>query len=73
MSGGFITAVDLEAVVTALAPRLIAYALARTGNHFMAEDIAHDALTALVRRWRDAGPPDSPEAVMHLVCRRQDA
>jgi RNA polymerase sigma-70 factor, ECF subfamily len=63
--------VDLDAVVTALAPRLIAYALARTGNHFMAEDIAHDALTALVRRWRGAGPPDSPEAFAFAIAKRR--
>jgi RNA polymerase sigma-70 factor (ECF subfamily) len=67
----FITVVDLEAVVTALAPRLIAYAVARTGCPGLAEDIAHDALTALVRRWRHAGPPDSPEAFAFAIVKRR--
>jgi RNA polymerase sigma-70 factor (ECF subfamily) len=63
--------VDLEAVVTALAPRLIAYAIARTGCRGTAEDIAQDALTALVRRWRQAGPPDSPEAFAFAIAKRR--
>jgi DNA-directed RNA polymerase specialized sigma24 family protein len=41
--------VDLEAAAAALASRLLAYALARTGCRATAEDIAQDALTALVR------------------------
>jgi RNA polymerase sigma-70 factor, ECF subfamily len=68
---GFITVVDLEAVVTALAPRLIAYAMARTGCRGMAEDIAQDALTGLVRRWRTDGPPDSPEAFAFAIAKRR--
>ena len=59
---GFLPSVELEAVAAALAPRLIAYALARTGCRATAEDIAQDALTALVRRWRSGGPPESPDA-----------
>jgi RNA polymerase sigma-70 factor (ECF subfamily) len=61
----------MEAVVTALAPRLIAYAIARTGCRAMAEDIAHDALTGLVRRWRNDGPPDSPEAFAFAIAKRR--
>jgi RNA polymerase sigma factor (sigma-70 family) len=68
---GFITRVDLEAVVTALAPRLIAYAQARTGCRSTAEDIAQDALTALVRRWRHAGPPESPDAFAFAIAKRR--
>jgi len=41
---GFFTHVDLEARAAALAPRLLAYALARTGCRATAEDIAQDAL-----------------------------
>jgi RNA polymerase sigma factor (sigma-70 family) len=68
---GFITSVDLEAVATALAPRLIAYVQARTGCRSMAEDIAQDALTALVRRWRNAGPPESPDAFVFAIAKRR--
>jgi len=68
---GFITGVDLEAVAVALAPRLIAYALARTGCRAAAEDIAQEALAALVRRWRRDGPPDSPDAFVFAIARRR--
>jgi RNA polymerase sigma-70 factor (ECF subfamily) len=63
--------VDLEAAATSLAPRLIAYALARTGCRATAEDIAQDALTALVRRWRSAGPPESPDAYTFTIAKRR--
>jgi RNA polymerase sigma-70 factor (ECF subfamily) len=63
--------VDLEAVAKALAPRLIGYALARTGCPGAAEDVAQDALTALVRRWRKAGPPESPDAFAFAIARRR--
>lgn len=49
---------DLEEVTTALAPRLLAYLCARTGNRALAEDLAQDALVALVQTWRRQGPPD---------------
>ncbi len=62
---------DLEAVATALAPRLIGYVLARTGCRGTAEDIAQDALTALVRRWRQIGPPESPDAFAFAIARRR--
>ena len=68
---GFITVVDLEAVAAALAPRLIAYALARTGCRAAAEDIAQEALAALVRRWRRDGPPESPDAFVFAIARRR--
>jgi len=63
--------VDLESAVEALAPRLLAYALARTGCRGMAEDVAQDALAALVRRWRAAGPPGSPDAYAFAIARRR--
>src|SRR5882672_10371881 len=68
---GFMTHVELEAVSAGLAPRLIAYALARTGCRATAEDIAQDALTALVRRWRSDGPPHSPDAYVFAIARRR--
>jgi len=64
---------DLEAVAAALAPRLIAYGVARTGCRSTAEDIAQDALAALVRRWRHAGPPDSPDAFVFAIAKRRAA
>jgi RNA polymerase sigma-70 factor (ECF subfamily) len=67
----FFADVELEAVVTALAPRLVAYALARTGCHGTAEDIAQEALAALVGRWRRAGPPESPDAYVFAIARRR--
>jgi len=62
---------ELEAVAAALAPRLIAYALGRTGCRSTAEDIAQDALMALVRRWRTTGPPESPEAYVFAIAKRR--
>lgn len=67
----FITHVDLDDVVRALAPRLIAYALARTGRLETAEDVAQDALAALVRRWRQAQPPESPAAFVFAIAKRR--
>ena len=68
---GFISSVELDAVARALAPRLIGYALARTGRLDTAEDVAHDALTALVRRWRREGPPESPDAFAFAIAKRR--
>jgi RNA polymerase sigma factor (sigma-70 family) len=63
--------VDLDDVARTLAPRLIAYALARTGCRGTAEDIAQDALMALVRRWRQSGPPESPDAYAFAIAKRR--
>src|SRR2546425_436289 len=69
---GFIASVaDLDETTRILAPRLLAYALARTGCHHTAEDVAQDALIALVRRWRHAGPPDSPDAYVFAIAKRR--
>jgi RNA polymerase sigma-70 factor (ECF subfamily) len=68
---GFIAGVELEEAARALAPRLIAYALGRTGCRGTAEDIAQDALLALVRRWRQAGPPESPDAFVFAIAKRR--
>ena len=62
---------DLEAAVAALAPRLVAYALARTGSRADAEDIAQDALIALVRRWRRDGAPESSDAFVFAIAKRR--
>lgn len=68
---GFLADMDLEEVARRLAPRLIAYALGRTGCRGTAEDIAQDALIALVRRWRHAGPPESPDAFAFAIAKRR--
>jgi RNA polymerase sigma factor (sigma-70 family) len=62
---------DLEEVTTALAPRLLAYLCARTGNRALAEDLAQDALVALVQAWRRHGPPDSPDAFAFAIAKRR--
>jgi len=62
---------ELEAAAALLAPRLVAYGLGRTGCRSTAEDIAQDALMALVRRWRTAGPPNSPEAYVFAIAKRR--
>lgn len=62
---------DLDAVAAALAPRLLAYLTARTGCRSMAEDVAQDALVALIQCWRRTGPPDSPDAFVFAIARRR--
>ncbi|PYR36813.1 MAG: hypothetical protein DMF89_26945 [Acidobacteria bacterium] len=68
---GYVTAVDLAEVVAALAPRLLAYLRARTGNRALSEDLAQDALLALVQAWRRDGPPASPDAFVFAIAKRR--
>ncbi len=68
---GYLPTVDLDAAVAALAPRLVAYATGRTGCLSTGEDVAQDALTALVARWKRHGPPESPEAFAFAIARRR--
>lgn len=63
--------VDLEDALRDLAPRLFRYALGRTGDAALAEDVAQECLTALVERWRRNGPPDSAEAFAFAIARRR--
>jgi len=69
----YIPPVDLETVIAEVAPRLLAYATGRTGCRSTAEDVAQDALSALVVRWRRLGPPESPEAFVFAIARRRAA
>ncbi len=62
---------ELEATVAELAPRVLRYCLGRTGAAETAEEVAQDALAALVGRWRRLGPPESPEAFVFAVARRR--
>ena len=68
---GYLPTVDLDAAVAELAPRLVAYATGRTGCRSTGEDVAQDALTALVVRWKRHGPPESPEAFAFAIARRR--
>jgi len=63
--------VDLDETVEALAPRVLRYAAARLGDRSLAEDVAQESLAALVRAWRNGGPPDSPEAFVFAIARRR--
>jgi len=63
--------VDLERVLRDLAPRLFRYAIGRTGDAGLAEDVAQDCLTALVQRWQRHGPPESAEAFVFAIARRR--
>jgi RNA polymerase sigma factor (sigma-70 family) len=62
---------DLETAVAELAPQLLRYGLGRTGDAALAEEVAQDALTALVERWRRLGAPDCPAAFAFAVARRR--
>ncbi len=70
-AAGTLGGVDLDGVLDELAPRLLRYAIGRTSDHGLGEEVAQEALTALVQRWRRHGPPDSPEAFAFAVARRR--
>jgi RNA polymerase sigma-70 factor (ECF subfamily) len=63
----------LEETVRGLAPRILRYAVACTGNLSTGEDVAQESLEALVRHWRQAGPPQSAEAFVFSIARRRAA
>jgi len=62
---------EMEATVRELAPRLLRFCLGRFGVPDLAEEVAQEALSALVARWRRHGPPESPEAFVFTVARRR--
>ncbi len=62
---------DLEATVNELAPQLLRYCLGQTRDMALAEEVAQDALTALVQRWRRQGPPECPAAFAFAIARRR--
>lgn len=62
---------DLERTVRDMAPRVLRYAVARTGDVSAGEDVAQESLEALVRHWRRAGPPESAEAFVFSIARRR--
>ncbi len=72
MSGqGSPVIVDLDGTLSDLAPRVLRYLVARLGDVSLAEEIAQESLTALVRCWRNGGPPDSADAFVFAVARRR--
>lgn len=62
---------ELDATVAELAPRVLRYCLGRVAAPEVAEEVAQEALAALVSRWRRHGPPESPEAFVFAVARRR--
>jgi len=62
---------DLETIVRELTPKVIGYCALQTRNLALAEDVAQEALTALVQRWRRLGPPASPAAFVFSIARRR--
>jgi len=63
--------VELEETIRGLAPRVLRYAVARTGDASAGEDVAQESLEALVRHWRQAGAPESAEAFVFSIARRR--
>lgn len=61
---------DLEATVAEIAPNLLRYCVGITGDPALGEEIAQDALTVLVARWRNQGPPRSTQAFVYTVAKR---
>jgi RNA polymerase sigma-70 factor (ECF subfamily) len=61
---------DLEATLTGLAPELLRYCTGASGDPAAGEELAQEALTALVSQWRRHGPPDSSRAFVFVVARR---
>ncbi len=62
---------DVESTVAELAPQLLRYCVAAAGSPAIGEEVAQEALTALVGHWQRNGPPDSPRAFVYTVARRQ--
>jgi len=63
--------VDLDGTIGELAPRVLRYVVARLGDVSLAEEVAQESLAALVRHWRNGGPPESAEAFVFAVARRR--
>ena len=62
---------DLDGTIRDLAPRVLRYAIARSGDPSAGEDVAQESLAALVRHWRQSGPPESAEAFVFSIARRR--
>jgi RNA polymerase sigma-70 factor, ECF subfamily len=71
VSQGSPVIVDLDGTLSDLAPRVLRYLVARLGDASLAEEIAQESLTALVRCCRNGGAPESAEAFVFAVARRR--
>jgi RNA polymerase sigma-70 factor (ECF subfamily) len=64
---------DLDSEITRLAPRVIAYCVACSGDTTDGQEAAQEALAALVARVRRHGPPHNVDAFVFAVARRRAA
>ncbi len=62
---------ELDRVLASLAPRVLRFSLGWTADPALAEEVAQEALAALVGRWRRHGPPDEPAAFVLAIARRR--
>jgi RNA polymerase sigma-70 factor (ECF subfamily) len=62
---------DLETHLQTLAPGLLRFCTGIMGSATEGEDLAQESLAALVRYWKQSGPPESPAAFVYSVARRQ--
>ncbi len=63
----------LETLIGDLAPRVLRYCRGRLRDAAMAEEVAQEALTALVQRHRRHGPPEDSAAFVFAIARRRAA
>jgi RNA polymerase sigma-70 factor (ECF subfamily) len=61
---------DLEGTLADVAPGLLRYCTGTSGDPAAGEELAQEALTALVSHWRRHGPPESSRAFVFVVARR---
>jgi RNA polymerase sigma-70 factor (ECF subfamily) len=61
---------DLESTLADLAPSLMRYCTGASGDPIAGEELAQEALTALVAHWRRHGPPESSRVFAYVVARR---
>jgi len=64
---------ELETTLSALAPGLLRFCHGATGSRETGEDVAQEAMAALVSRWHRAGPPENPAAFVFAIARRRAA
>jgi len=62
----------MESVIEELAPDIIRFCRGLAGGAEAGDDVAQEALTALIRRWRKSGAPDSPASYAYAAARRID-
>ena len=61
---------DLESTLAEIAPNLLRYCVGVSGDPAEGEEVAQEALTALVAEWRKNGPPRSCKAFVYTVAKR---